>query len=326
MLTGKIIYDGEDSMKYTTLGRTGIKVSVAGLGCGGHSRIGLSQGLGDDNAVKIIKTAFDLGINFFDTSPTYGTEKILGKGLEGLTRDNYVISTKFHPTNWGKELRAVGDFTKSLNASLKNMNLGYIDILHLHGVLPQDYKNSVERFMPEMIKAKEAGKIRWLGITEMFGTDTSHIMEQQALADNFWDVIMTGFNILNPSAIKTVFPLTIKNNVGTLIMFAVRTALSKNKRLQEIIAELVNHDEISSSKLSSVAPLGFLTETGAAKSIMDAAYRFCRHTLGIDIVLTGTSSTEHLIDNIHSILAPPLPADITNQIMDIFGNVSSVSG
>jgi aryl-alcohol dehydrogenase-like predicted oxidoreductase len=60
-------------MEYTTLGKTGLKVSVAGLGCGGFSRLGLSAGKTEDEAVLLVCEAVDMGINFIDTAPIYGT-------------------------------------------------------------------------------------------------------------------------------------------------------------------------------------------------------------------------------------------------------------
>ncbi len=82
-------------MEYTTLGRTGLKVSVAGLGCGGPSRLGMrNDPQTASNAIALVKLAMDLGVNFIDTAQTYGTEPIVGKAIAGVPRDRLVISTK----------------------------------------------------------------------------------------------------------------------------------------------------------------------------------------------------------------------------------------
>ena len=60
-------------MQYTTLGRTGLRVSVAGLGCGGNSRLGLGAGRSEQEAIALVRCAIDLGVNFFDTAEAYGT-------------------------------------------------------------------------------------------------------------------------------------------------------------------------------------------------------------------------------------------------------------
>jgi aryl-alcohol dehydrogenase-like predicted oxidoreductase len=81
-------------METTTLGRTGLRVTVAGPGCGGHSRLGLPS-LGPDHAAGIVRAACDAGVNFFDTATAYGTRAAVGQGLRGVKREDYVLSTKF---------------------------------------------------------------------------------------------------------------------------------------------------------------------------------------------------------------------------------------
>src|SRR5262245_20286570 len=91
--------EGDARMDYTTLGRTGLKVSVAGLGCGGNSRIGLGTGLTEAQSVALVREALDLGVNFLDTAAAYETEPIVGKAIKGRPRESIVISTKSHATS-----------------------------------------------------------------------------------------------------------------------------------------------------------------------------------------------------------------------------------
>src|SRR5256885_14803063 len=81
-------------MEYRSLGKTGLKVSVAGLGCGGNSRLGLGRGASFDECVAGAQTAVDLGVNFLDTAEAYGTEEIVGAAVRSYDRDKLVISTK----------------------------------------------------------------------------------------------------------------------------------------------------------------------------------------------------------------------------------------
>ena len=81
-------------MDYTTLGRTGLKVSVMGLGCGGPSRLGTLTGCGKDDAMAVVHRALDLGINLIDTAPLYETEGVVGSAIEGRGRELVVLSTK----------------------------------------------------------------------------------------------------------------------------------------------------------------------------------------------------------------------------------------
>src|SRR5450755_3272725 len=87
-------YSRTPLMQYTTLGRTNLKVSVAGLGCGGFSKLGLGTGQSADHAVGIIRQALDLGVTLLDTAAVYGTEDVVGAALRGVPRDSVVVCTK----------------------------------------------------------------------------------------------------------------------------------------------------------------------------------------------------------------------------------------
>src|SRR5213075_1794705 len=86
--------DGRKRMEYTTLGNTGLRVGVAGLGCGGFSQLGLAQGKSEADAIAIIRQAIELGVNLFDTAAAYGTEGVLGKAIKSVRREEVVICTK----------------------------------------------------------------------------------------------------------------------------------------------------------------------------------------------------------------------------------------
>ncbi|MGI9478009.1 MAG: aldo/keto reductase, partial [Hyphomicrobiaceae bacterium] len=65
-------------MEYTSLGNTGLQVSVAGLGCGGNSRLGLGRSASTEECIKLFEAAIDAGVNLIDTAESYGTEEIVG--------------------------------------------------------------------------------------------------------------------------------------------------------------------------------------------------------------------------------------------------------
>src|SRR5262252_6455069 len=122
-------------MQYTTLGNTGLKVSVAGLGCGGNSRIGLGTGLSEAQSVALVREALDLGVNFLDTAISYGTEEVVGKAIKGRPRHDIVISTKSHITrNFGPEPMRASEVVANLDTSLRRIDTDYIDVFNLHGL------------------------------------------------------------------------------------------------------------------------------------------------------------------------------------------------
>ena len=81
-------------MQFTKLGKTGMRVSVAGLGCGGGSRLGMAQGLSTNQSVDLVRLAMDLGVNYLDTAAIYGTEPFVGKAIKCGPRDQICVATK----------------------------------------------------------------------------------------------------------------------------------------------------------------------------------------------------------------------------------------
>lgn len=314
--------------KKVIFGRTGLKVSIAGLGTGGYSRIGIAE-YGLQHAAMIVKTAFENGVNYFDTATMYQTEEAVGLGLKGIPREQYVLSTKFLYRN-RQTIFSADRLEQALDESLKALCTDYIDIYNLHGVMPADYEKVVELLLPAMQKAQKKGKIRFLGVTELFSSqfynDTSHIMLKKALADDFFDVIMVGYNMINPSAAKTILPVAMEKNVGVQCMYAVRKALSNPAQLQIEIQTMLDKNQAEPSLMATYGTLDFLKKEGMANSIMEAAYRFCSNTPGIHVTLTGTGNTEHLTDNIKAINMPALSAELLERLDKMFGNVDCVSG
>jgi aryl-alcohol dehydrogenase-like predicted oxidoreductase len=309
-------------MRYTTLGRTGLRVSSVGLGCGGPSRLGQSYGRSTDDSERLIARALELGITLFDTAEAYGTETVLGEALrDACASDSVVISTKKSVFDWSRKLMCTPDEMRAgLEASLRRLGRERIEIYHLHGLEAEHIDYALSEIVPVLEQARAAGKIGHLAVSEAFMGDTTHRMLDQLLPKDVFDVVMVGFNLLNPSARAKVLPLTRERNVGTLIMFAVRRALTNPARLCEVLETLLSSGELAPNSIDPRAPLGFLGD------VRDAAYRFCSHEPGADVVLTGTGRIDHLEENVRSLLAPPLPAEQLARLERLFGRVSSVSG
>ncbi|MFT5391902.1 MAG: L-galactose dehydrogenase [Gammaproteobacteria bacterium] len=310
-------------MHYTTLGNTGLRVSVAGFGCGGNSRLGQGQNKSEADSVRLVKRALDLGINFFDTAQAYGTEEIVGKAISGHARSDVVISTKAQIVHAGTRLSA-GEVIESLEGSLVRLQTDFVDIFHLHGVAPDDYQYACDVLAPALLAAKQEGKIRHLGITETAVRDTSHAMLHQATASDLWEVIMFAFHMLNQNARPQVFPAARARGIGTLLMFVVRNIFSQPAYLKEAVETLVSRGALDRNTVDVDDPLGFLVHEGGAESIVDAAYRFARHEPGTDVVLFGTGSVDHLESNVGSILRPALPEKDVDRLYELFGALEGI--
>lgn len=318
-------------MDTTLLGRTGLVVSRMELGCGGPSRLGLASGKGEQNAHAVIYKALDLGVTFVDTAEAYGTETIVGQALSGGRREKIVVSTKVGARE-NKELCSPERLRERVEASLQKLQTDYVDILHLHGVSLADYSYCADTLVPVLLGLQSEGKIRFLGITEAFGPDPAHQMLRRALQDEFWDVVMVGFNLINQSARDTILPLTLAKNRGTLDMFAVRRALSQPENLRDLMADLVSRALIPADAFNPDAPLDFLLLPGpngeppAAQSVTEAAYRFCKGEPGLHVILSGTGSVAHLEENAQALSAPPLPPWAIQKLRVLFAGIDCVSG
>jgi len=310
-------------MEYVVLGRTGLRVSIAGLGCGGFSRLGLGRGKSEADAVALIHQALDLGVNLFDTAAAYDTEAVLGKALKAVPREAVVIATKA-PFSVSNPNSSAASAVASLDNSLRQLATDYIDVYQLHGVAPGAYDHARDVIAPALLKEKVKGKFRHLGITETAPHDPEHKMLQRAVADGLWDVAMVGSHMMHQNAREAVFPLSRRHRVGTLLMFVVRNIFSRPGQLAATMRELAAEGEVPQRLAETEDPLGFLIHEGGARSVIDAAYRFARHEPGVDVVLFGTGDSGHLRTNIASLLAPPLPEADRAQLANLFGHLVGV--
>jgi aryl-alcohol dehydrogenase-like predicted oxidoreductase len=308
-------------MQLSTLGRTGLKVSRVGLGCGGPSRLGQGYGRSLSESKRVIFRALELGINFFDTAESYGTESVLGEALREAGRsDSVVVSSKKSVWNDASKAFCTPDeIAQGIEASLGRLGRERIEVYHLHGLDLAHVDYATNEILPVLERAREAGKIGHLAVSEAFMNDTDHRMLHRVLELDRFDVMMVGFNLLNPSARKTVLPHTRRLGVGVLIMFAVRRALTNPTRLRELVETLIQRGELDSEAIDARDPLGYLGD------VRDAAYRFCVHEPGADLVLTGTGSPDHLEANVKSLCAPPLSSDLIARLERSFGHIASIS-
>ena len=309
-------------MEFITLGNTGLRASVAGLGCGGGSKLGLTRGISTRRSVSLVHLAMDRGVNYLDTAAVYGTESIVGEAIKSVPRDQIILATKALVRR-GKEMISVPDVISSLENSLKILNTDYVDVFQFHAVPPEIYINIREHYVPALLREKEKGKIRHLGLTETPPNDPSGKMLLSASNDPIWEVIMLGFHMMHQVARLNAFPGTRANGIGTVLMFVVRSIFSIPGRLEQTMAELVRDNKVP-LWLDKENPLSFLIHEDGASSIIDAAYRYARHEPGSDVILFGSGVADHITSNINSILRPPLPDQDLKKLEELFGHLKGV--
>ena len=321
-------------MKYRQLGRTGLKVSLLGLGTGGPSSLGQSSNLARQDQVRLVRRCFDLGINFLDTSAGYGqSEEILSWGLEGIPRDSYILATKWgHASDWsprgvgGADGPVVQDpeaFAAGVEKSLQRLRTDHIDIMQFHGLRADQYHEVVDRFRPVAERLKQQGKIRFMGFSARFIADPKHEVVVLGLKTDpdFWDTVMLKYGILNQYAVREALPLAQEHDTGVLNMAAVRIKLPSPEKLEAQIAEWKERGLIEREALPEQDPLGWLVR-GPVESVVSAGYKFAADHPAISTVLSGTANLSHLEANVAAIEGTSLPEEDNQRLRELFGEIA----
>jgi len=300
-------------MEYRQLGRTNLRVSLLSLGSGGANRLGQAQAAAPRQMHRLIHHALELGINFFDTAPSYGdSESVLGAALAGVPRGDYVLGTKFNLQHL-----AHGAVRASLEASLRRLRTDYVDVLYFHGLAPETYDQTLAASLEDVRQLQREGLLRFIGMTERYETDHAHVALERALRDDLFDVIMLGHNLISPGGLRTVLPLAQEKHVGVVVMCAVRTILVRPDMLRETIRQWKDAGALAEDAVPDDAPLDWVLGPGV-ETLADAAYKFAAESPAVSSVLSGTANVAHLDANVRAILGPPLPEAISQRLRETF--------
>jgi len=271
-----------------------------------------------------VRAALDEGINFIDTAAVYGTQPAVGLALKGRDREDVVISTKVEISR-GKEVRDINEILASLDKSLTELQVDSVDVFHLHAVKPMHYEFAVNEVVPALLKEQAKGKFAHLGITESSPNDLEHKTLIRALKDEApFAVMMLGHNMMHQSASRDLYPATQAQGIGTLVMFAVRRIFANPEMLSDEMGRRVAAGELDTADVDVANPLGFLLHAGGASDMVEAAYRFCRHEAGADVVLFGTGRIEHVRTNAAALRMPALPVADVAELKRRFGGLVGV--
>ncbi|WP_046179473.1 aldo/keto reductase [Domibacillus tundrae] len=203
-------------MKYRTLGKTGLNVSVVGIGTwqyGGEWGKDFEQKEVD----AILQKAKEMGINFIDTAECYGdhlSESLIGQAIR-YEREDWIVATKFghhfhnnfeRTNHWSAE-----EVIKQLDASLKSLQTDYVDLYQFHSGSNDAFDN--DDLWTELDKQVKAGKVRHLGIS--IGSN-ANIHQTSKASDVNAEVIQVVYNRLDRVPEKEVFPSCEEQNLGVL--------------------------------------------------------------------------------------------------------------
>ncbi|MDX9946367.1 MAG: aldo/keto reductase [Bacteroidales bacterium] len=154
-----------DPFKTITLGKTGIKTTLLGMGTGysGYNRTSSITRAGV--AESLIKTAYEKGIRYFDCADSYGTHPFTTAALKGVDREDYVLATKMWITSGGIPDTEKGYPLTVIDRFRKELNTDYLDIVQLHCMTEGDWTEKYRRHMDELEELKAKKIIRAHGVS-----------------------------------------------------------------------------------------------------------------------------------------------------------------
>lgn len=211
-------------MKTMKIGRTDMKVSRVSLGTlsiGGESVWGASD---ENESLRTIARAHDMGINFFDTAPVYGfgrSERILGRAV-GNHRDEYIISSKCGlvwdldqgPILYERDGYTVrrnltaANIKREIDLTLSRLNMDHIDIYYTHWQSIEPFLIPIEETMGALCDLKKEGKIRAIGASNVSKEQIEEYLKYGRL-----DVIQNRLSMLDQTAFKEVNQLCLDNDI-----------------------------------------------------------------------------------------------------------------
>ena len=314
-------------MKYRTLGRTGLSVSEVGFGGAGIGHVWGETT--DEECVRAVRRAVELGVNFFDTSPMYGggrSEENLGRGLEGL-RGRVSIATKVRLQTEGDLADMSGAVRRSVEQSLRRLRTDWIDVLQIHHQLgpqggqylaaagpPPRYAfrltlQGAMRLGAAMQQMVQEGKVRFLGITAWDGHPD---VIEPLLSSGVYHTAQILYNMLNrtaasepPAAFDDVdqglsLAIAQRHDIGVIGIRVHAAGALADQLDREVAADSkVARDFTRSRKFICFKKAPFCR-------ISQVALRFCLDNPAIATAVPGFKNVAELEDSVACSDLPPL--------------------
>ena len=292
-------------MQYSSLGNSGLQVSVVGLGCNNFGRL-----CDESQTTSIVHAALDSGITFFDTADIYGpsgvSEEYLGKALKGH-REEAVIASKFggpmaddDPYMRGASRRYI---MNAVQASLTRLNTDYIDLYQIHFPDPTTPLEETIRALDDLISM---GKIRYMGNSNFAGWQiASSEWIARAIGTNRFISAQNEYSLLNRSNEAEVVPAAIEFGLSILPYFPLAGGLLTGKYV-------IGEDGPEGARLTGAASLATrfrnpestdkveklrLLSDNAGRTLLELAMSWLVNRPGVDSIISGATTPNQVKAN-----------------------------
>ena len=246
-------------MEYTKLGNSELNVSRICMGCMGFGDPATGQHswtLGENESREIIRYGLENGINFYDTAIAYqlgSSERYVGKALRDMAkREDVVVATKFLPRTGEQISKGVSGkeaVAESLEKSLKNLGMDYIDLFIYH---IWDYNTPILDIMEALHSAVQAGKVRALGISNCFAwqlATANTIAKYENLTP--FIAMQSHYNLIMREDERELFGLCTADNIAMTPYSAL--ASGRLSRLADVQTKRLKEDDYARGKYANTA-------------------------------------------------------------------------
>ena len=320
-------------MQYRALGKTGLRVSVLGFGCGNVGGLMVRGSPGERE--RAVARAIERGINYFDTAPLYGdglSEEHLGATLKTLAA-NVIVGTKFRLTAADRtDIR--GAVARSLEASLKRLRRERVDLLQLHNLIGEGDGLPVARVLDDIVAAlqrlQREGKTRFFGITALGDPRALH----EVIAAGVVDTAQVCYNLLNPSAgfpvpegfaapdFQSLLARCREHTTGVIGIRALAAgALSGTATRHPVavptVAPIASGPDYGADVMRAQKLLPLVQERLAA-DLVEASLRFVITSDAVSTVLLGYSSLDQLEHAMTAVAKGPLPPATIERVQTLW--------
>ena len=312
-------------MEMRVFGRSGIKVSILGFGCGAVGGLMVRGDPADQE--RAIARALDAGVNYFDPAVQYGngeSERNLGRILGKLKPRDAIVGTKVRLPPGTTEI--AGTIAKSLEGSLQRLGREQVDILLFHNPIggtgggnPFSPRQMFDEVLPGFDALRQQGKVRFLGITATGDTEAL----QRVIDARVFDSAQITYNMLNASAAEALptdypaqdygrlFDHATAAGVGVIgIRVLAGGALSGTAERHPIASPPpapIGSAMTYEGDLARAQRLAPLVREGYAESLTEAATRFCITHPAMGTILVGVATPQEFEDALAAVLKGTLP-------------------
>lgn len=264
-------------MKYRKMGQTGVEVSALGFGAMRLPVIVDETGnatINEEEAIKMIRTAIDAGVNYVDTAYPYHngmSEMTVGKALKDGYREKAFVATK-SPV-W--LINSEDDFERLLEEQLHKLEIDSIDFYLLHALSAERFNNVVLKYnlIPKMIEAKKKGKIKHMGFSFHDNWEAFKTIVDSTDAWDFCQIQMNYIDVNNQATLKGM-EYAASKGLGIIIM-----------------------EPLLGGKLAN-PPKNVAAALDKSKTPVEWAFDFLWNRPEVSIILSGMSDMQQTVDNL----------------------------